>query len=412
MHTARSIAWLFLGLTLVVLIFEALHPAWSYHLRVDADGFYYSRATYFLTHHNLTGLGYNEYQPGAVAFFIALSPALLLSDSRDMYVAALIVMNVLLSLALAGLYKRTTGSDLAVALFAALLLFTGPIVLYRFDLLVGLFMVGAIYCWQKDRPYTAMLLLSSATVMKIYPAFLVPYFLWLAYRQQGWERAFQYVAVFTLGVAGLIAAYAIAFTVPPSQLVADLSIHSLKPVHAESVWATALGWWSKLTTGEFARGQGAFGIFGIDPAAVIGPIGFYNYFWIVPLGLFYGWLFRRAKPHALFDPAICLLIVLLFLIFSKILTPQYLLWFMFFIPLLPAAVQLRPPALVLVTLVLLVTFLSQYLYPLSYNDLLGGFYTTGQPVWLFIVLTIRNILLIATFIVGLKMATKRAAYTA
>lgn len=339
MKQTRMGSWLVLGVVLVVLLLQALHPAWSYHLKSDADGFYYSRAAYFLEHHSLAGLGYNEYQPGAVLFFLSLSPLLMVMDSRVLYVAGLLTVNMVLVVVLAWWYRRVMRHDWAVYIFAGLMLFTGPIVLYRFDLLVGLAVVLALGLWQKGWSVTSMLLLAVATLIKLYPAFLVPYLLLLAYRRERWSTALLYGLVFAVALWLLLGVYGVVLGVTPYQLLADLNIHALKPVHAESVWATGLGWWSRFTTGSFARGAGAYGIFGVAPEYVVGPLWFYNWAWVVPLVLLYIWLARRLKRRPVFEMTACVAIVLIFLVFSKILTPQYLLWALLLLPLVPDVVQ-------------------------------------------------------------------------
>lgn len=57
------------------------------------------------------------------------------------------------------------------------------------------------------------------------------------------------------------------------------------------------------------------------------------------------------------------------------------------------------------------SFLSQYLYPLRYNELLAVFYTSGQQAWLFYLLTARNLLLVGLLglIIGQLKAGARTA---
>lgn len=402
---------LFLGLVIIVLLLQAIHPAWSYHLRSDSDGFYYSRAKYFLEHGNLTSLGYNEYQPGAVMFFLALAPPLLLANNHDVYLATLFAVNIGLICLLAYLIWRATGHITNVWVLGAILLFAGPIVLYRFDLFVSLLVIGAIILWQRSKHTWAAFLLGAATATKIYPVLLVPYALILSYQKQGWRAVAQQAASFTAGLATIILIYMAAFQVSLPQILTDLNINAQKPVHAESVWASFLTIGAKLTTGQYATGQGAFGIYGINPQHIIGGLGFYNYFWLVALALFYFWLSRLPAHSRRWDVHVSMAIILLFLIFSKILTAQYLLWFMLLFPLLriPQPGGSQRQWLIDFWLILLVAFISQYVYPLRYNELLGGFFANGSYVGIFWLLATRNFILIVLtvrWIMAIGIASK------
>ncbi len=393
---------LFLSLTIITLVLLATHPAWSYHLRVDADGFYLSRARYFLVNHNLTGLGYNEYQPGAVLFFLALSPLLLWQNSNNLYLAGLFAANILFIIALAGLYRKFSGNNLSILVFALILLFMGPIVLYRFDLYVVFFTLLSLWFLVKRKAGRAFFLLGIATSIKIYPALLLPYYLLPAVKSRHIKTAAVQTAIFLMGAAAVILLYLLFFQVPPADLITNADVHALKPVHAESLWGTILTLIPWLTTGTYALGKGATGIFGIAPQYTPGPLFFYNFFWLVPLGLYYFWLiFKAPRQISPLLPAIT--IILLFLTFSKILTAQYLLWaFLLFPALTPPTESGNNRETRLWSLgfflILFISLLSQYIYPLRYNELLGVFYTSGNDAWVFWLLALRNCLLLVLFI--------------
>ncbi len=91
-----------------------------------------------------------------------------------------------------------------------------------------------------------------------------------------------------------------------------------------------------------------------------------------------------------------MVILLLFLVTSKILTPQYILWFALLVPLMKVygEPQNQKNWLINLFLLLLTLIFSQYVYPLRYNELLGGFYTNGTWTSIFWILTARNFFLI------------------
>lgn len=400
---------LFLALVIIVLLLQAGHPAWSYHLRSDSDSFYYSRAKYFLEHGNLTSLGYNEYQPGAVMFFLALSLPLVVANNHDVYLTTLFGINIGLICLLAYFIWRATGHIANVWVLGAIVLFAGPIVLYRFDLFVSLLVIGAIMLWQRAKHNWAAFLLGVATATKIYPVLLVPYALILGYQKQGWRAVAKQAASFAAGLAAIILIYMAAFQVSLLQILTDLNINAQKPVHAESVWASLLTIGSKVITGHYVTGQGAFGIFGIASQHIIGGLEFYNYFWLVALALCYLWLARLPASSRRWDIKTSIVIILIFLVFSKILAPQYSLWFMLLFPLLriPQQGKAQRRWLIDFWLILLVAFLSQYIYPLRYNELLGGFFTNGSSTGIFWLLAARNFILVGLAIRFLLAIGKR-----
>ena len=395
-YNFKLVVFLFLVLVIAVLILQAFNIAWRYHLRVDIDGQYVSNARHFLKFHNLNSLGHNEYQPGAVLFFLALSPALLIQDSADYFLLALFASNIFLIAVFAVIYKKISGL-LGLFTFSLLILFTGPIVLYRFDLFTFLFILVAILFWRKNKFNYSLFFLGVATAIKIFPALLAPYFLIISAKNKlGITTILKQIVSYVAGLLSIISIYLVVFGGRLSEIMSSLEIHARKPVHVESVWGSILTIYSKLTSGQYALGAGDVGIFGIAREYTIGLLTFYNYFWIVAIGLLYLWLFLKLRSMVKINYQICSMIVLLFLVFSKILTPQYLLWFMLFFPLLSflTGESERRNWFVNLLLILLASFLSQYIYPLRYNELLAGFYTNGSFSNLFWLLTLRNLILI------------------
>lgn len=389
----KLIACLSLILTLTMLLLQAVHPSWKHHLQVDIAGQYMGHARHFLTDGNLSNIGYNEYQPGAVLFFVALSPILLLTESFEHFLGGLFVANILLLLLNAYLVRKIAGYT-GVLVYSLILLFTGPIILYRFELLVNLFVLTSLYCWIRNRQGFSMFFLAAATFVKIYPALLLPYFMIVGFRQKKWSASLKIFTIFVGSLLLLCVVYSGLFRVSLQDMKDSLAIHSRKPVHVESVWATILTILPTFAGQPFASGQGNWGIFGISPENTLGPIGFYNYAWIAPLGLLYLTVLLLQKKGEL-DFRITLLIPLLFLIFSKILTPQYLLWFALLFPLLqPKDTYEWRDFVINLFLILLAAFLSQYVYPLQYDRLLGTFYQDGSESGIFWILATRNLALV------------------
>src|SRR3989344_4845207 len=197
-------SFLFLALVIIVLLLQAFDLNWRGHLRVDIDGQYISNARHFLKLHNLNSLGNNEYQPGAVLFFAALSPVLLVQDSSESFLLALFTVNIILIIIFAILYKKISGL-LGIFTFSLLILFIGPIILYRFDLFTFLFILIAIWFWQKHKFNLSLFFLGIATIIKIYPVLLVPYFLMISFKNKvGRMELLKQVASYLVGLLSVL----------------------------------------------------------------------------------------------------------------------------------------------------------------------------------------------------------------
>lgn len=386
----KRTAYLSLALTIIVLFLLAQHPWWSGHLHTDVD-VYFQRVDYFLQNGSFENLIGNEYQPGALIFFLAISPILWLQKSITTYQLGLFIVNVWLIIVLAILYK-SYGNFKNVILLSLILLLTGPIVLFRFDLYVMTIVIFSIYLWKKNFQTLAIVFLCYASFVKIFPVIFLPYYLIIAYKNRGLKQTVKILQVYLVSYFVYLGIFSVATGMKPSQIMASFGFIANTPVHTESLWGTLTTLIWMVTTGEFAKGAGSWGIFGIASEFQIGPLWFYNYFWIIPIGLFYLWIFYKMKKNeAKFDVSVCLLVALLFLLFSKILHHQYTLWFMLLIPLLDVKLLLiQARWVIFLFLTLLASILHQYVYPLHYTEWIFNFYTTGSYSYLFWLIALRN----------------------
>ena len=389
-----------LALTIIVLMLLAYHPAWYFHLHTDAN-VYWARANYFLNKWNFEGLVGNEYQPGALIFFITLSPFLLINNTFQTYLSGLFSVNILLMFILVYLYKKY--SDMKnVFLFALILLFTGPIVLFRFDLYVMSILIASFLLWKKNQHIWATVTLAYAALIKIFPIIFLPYYLIIEYKNKGLKNAIKILLIFSVSYFSYITVFSLVTDMNLPLILSSFGFIANTPVHTESTWAilTTLLW--KVASGEFPKGAGAWGIFGIAPQYQIGPLWFYNYFWIIPLVIFYLWLLVKIKSkEVVFDIRVCLSAILLFLLFSKILHHQYTLWFMLLLPLIDWKIifnNLRWTVMIFLTLMM--TFINQYIYPLHFNELGHQFFVNGSFSYLFALIILRNLSL-AVLVIGI-----------
>lgn len=374
------------------IIFEALHPAYYMHLYPDVFAFY-GRASYFWENLNLSGLGYNEYQPGAIMFFITLTPVFLINQSIESFKWALFSANAIFLLLLALILikmRKTTG----VFLMSILLVFLGPILLFRFDLLVILLTIFCFYLWEEKRRDLSMVILAFAAITKVYPIIFLPFLLFQSFRKG--KRFEPIYLFFTFSAAFLtyLLAYTYFFQISLNDTLASFNFHSLKSVATESVWASVIYFFYFLFGQALPGMESAYGINAISRSGVFPTIQFYNYFWILPVGFFYIFYFYKNKSWGKIDYKFLIFILLIFLIFSKVLSNQYLAWFLFMLPLLDIKILLKKTWVINIFLVILTTILHTYIYPLNYSAWLAVLVEQKFDPVLFWTVLVSNFLLI------------------
>lgn len=392
--------FLFTNLVILFLLTLALNSQWRYHLESDAQGFYYPRYTEFIKTHTFANIFHNEYFPGAMFFFLLPGVATYyLPNTYDTYLTGLFIVNILLIWLHVLVYKKV--SFKSPYIFLSILFFSGPLIFYRHDLFVSIFVAISIVILS-TKPQWAAFLLGIATTIKIYPILIAPYYLLVEYKKGRQKTVIYMIACYISGILlPVIVFYLLSPTI--TSITEPLVINAIKPVHVESIWGSLLTLSSLIFNGHWARGLGANGIFGINPNYIYLPLSFYNYFWILPVSLFYLFIYKNSKNH--FQTEIVFLIVLLFEIFSKILTGQYLFWFLLILPL----IKFKRKINVIYTTVLgsLIVLLTQYIYPLHYNELLASFYANGSKPIYYYLLFFRNLLLIVLFIYIFLITFKR-----
>ena len=399
----KTVAILFLALVLTSLVFLSFHHVYFTHLRVDIYGQYLGHAKSFLENHNFAHIGYNEYQPVAVMFFGALSPALKLpGDQVINYVEALYIANIIFAIIGAFLIYAYTRNYTNIFIYALVLLFTGPIILHRFELLVfDLIALGLLF-FVGGRVFLAGTMMGIATLTKIYPILFVPYLLYVSLKgSHPLKKSLSFMGGCIIGVAIVLFLFLVVFQANPTKIRSDLKLHELKPVHAESVWASAITLHNRWVNGIETKGAGDIGIFGIRREDTILPKWVFNYSWMVLIAILYIFLFvktRKQQPFRM-SPNFIYLIMLLFLMSSKIVAAQYLMWFslIFCLQIIPTQENHLKHWIVDLFLILLAAFLSQFIYPLNYDAFLG-YYTQGTHPEMFWILALRNLILAVLFI--------------
>lgn len=396
MTTHGVTAWLGLIGVLGILICQAYHPLWRPHLQVDVVTYQY-RALSFLGEYSWGALRTNEYQPGALWFFALLGWLAANPRTFDAFLTATVLVNSLLIAGHVGLLAAFKHSR-AVPLFLALALMTGPILLYRFELLVSLLVLGSWWALQRGWLTLAAASLGFAVAVKVYPLVLVPIYVAVAVQHEGWRRARGAVIVGLVAVLAPVVLF-LALGGNLSGVLHSLEFHQRKPVGLEAVWAdvviavqSGVGIPVRITPG--------FGVQGLTSDLPLLTNRTLNSIWLVPYGLVLWLIWRTRQHHQFRSPLLPFSALLVFVVFAKVLNPQYLWWFLSFVPL----VVLTPGGRLWWAVAAglgLSAVLSQLVYPLHYTEFVNWFRSgSGSSLWFAVIVT-RNSLLVATTVVAI-----------
>ncbi len=390
-----AVSWCLLAALLVMLFIQAFHPWWRQHLEPDIGAFQ-SRANHFFSNGSWAGMDYNEYQPGALWFFAFLGFLTPSADNYEAFLTAAMLVNAAL-IAAHFAFFRAVGHRYAALFFLAVAAAMGPILLFRFELLVSLLTLVAWMLFQKDRHADAALLLGIATSIKLYPVVLMPVVLMPGFAARDWRGMLHTLLWFFIGLLGPVV-LAIELGLSFDGMLQSLAIHQLKPVGLEGFWGNAITIVQYLA-GIPLRITPNYGVHGLttDLPLLSDPV--LNNFWILPTGAAIIGIFRVGRRRGFTDPGYAFLLLFAFLFFSKVVNPQYLWWAVAFLPFIPLAwfkTSLRKFVILSVMAGLLMT---QVIFPLNYTEYLDWFHGTVASPRLFVIMALRTLLLLVVLCV-------------
>jgi uncharacterized membrane protein len=289
-----------------------------------------------------------EYPPGAFAVFMpptAFGAAHYNAAFKSLMALCGVATLVLLALVLAELRASTTRTRVAVALFALSPIALGPISLNTYDAWPALLTMLALWLFLRGRLLWAFAVLGLAVSAKVYPLVLVPLALRFAWRREGQRRAALGLGVLVLVAAAVIAPFA---AYAPHGVYEAFHAQATRGLQIESAGASFLLVLDRLGL-YHARVVETFGVAGRNLSggsadAVAAALLVLEALAVVTVW----WLYARRdlREHL---PLAFAAAVAGFLAFTKVFSPQYLVWLL---PLVlagggPVAVALLAAALVL-----------------------------------------------------------------
>lgn len=394
-------SFLVLGIVIAILIYLGTFEIYRQHLLYDVS-VYYQRALYFFDHGNLSDVT-NEYMPLASLFFLFFSPVFFWNTSLDSFENAFVFGNGLLIALLGYLIYKQRGCN-ALFFFSAILLAAGPIVLYRFEMLVILTMILALLRFQKGDLIGSGVFLALGTLTKLYPLLLLPYILILTFYKSGLKKIGYYLGVFLLTLCSGILFYFLITQTSIKELRFSLDFHKDKPLGLESMLGGFTHFVNYLQTGNAAPIIARHNTWGVDDANLLLPMPILTYLWIIPVIIFYLWVFFSKQKRASFLFVIAFLTC--FFVFSKLFTPQYWLWVLFLLPFIKFHKSVRVWSLVIFAT--LASGIIQFIYPLHYFDFVAYFYYQNKYFeYLFWIYLVAICYMLITAIIAVLLITKQ-----
>jgi hypothetical protein len=339
-----------------------------------------------------------EYPPGAIPVFVLpslVSPAGDFTRYSQVFEVLMLacgavasgLVGVLLALERASPMRLVAGTLLAGLAPLAL----GPVVLSRFDLWPAALMIAGVTAVVAGRPRSGLALLGIAVAAKVYPVVVFPLAFAYIWRRHGRREA----AVGAAVTGGVVAACLVPFLVlAPDGVWSSFTGQARRPLQIESLGASLVlaahqAWGAAVTVTSSSGSDNLEGELP-DAFAVAQSL-------LVAVALVALWLaFMRgpATPGRLLRYAVAT--VCAFAALGKVLSPQYLIWLIPFVPVVRGRRGVAAACLFLAALVL-----TQLWFPSRYIDLVYGL--DPRATWLVLA---RDLILVA-LLLALALPARR-----
>jgi len=308
-----------------------------------------------------------EYPPFAL-FFFAL-PRLLTSnyDTFALYYHYEVLVFVLIGLLVVYSIARRLGKApwKLMIIYILGILAIGPIIAQQYDIFPAVLAVLAVYFFWLGKHKTSWVLLALGALTKIFPIILAPVFLLYYLRNRQYRYLWSGILVF---VAICLVVVVPVFFYGMGAIRELISYHAQRGLQIESSYssfflvADKLGMISVIPVFNF-------GSWNLDSPLANALATLSTYFLVVLLLIAYGFIYNRMKPgKSQFSRlgAYSILVITIVLVSSKVLSPQYLIWLIPFLPLLSG--KWRYPMIIVFIVVGILTY---YIFPHNYLGLIN-----------------------------------------
>ncbi len=328
-----------------------------------------------------------EYPP--LAFAAELIPSLitkLVSTNPRWYVAVFIAMNAIAASLLIRDCEQLSGIDSneqrgAVRLKAMLAFaLMAPFIAARLDIILVFLILSSAKYLMRGSFTRAQVLLASSVLFKIVPIILSPLYLLMIARRSSWGQSVKSSAYF--GIT-LVLCLGLGMWIIGPEFWSFLRFHSARSLQVESVPGAFLLLISPEARTSLSYNYGADHIMSASALSIAQMLPILS---IVVLGSVIVWMHRylwRAAPSGISSRLLIEFSLILFCVFilcSKVFSPQYCMW------LFPGIILLHDRRLLWLSFVIL--FVTSFTFMFLYAQLLDG------ELWVIALVNIRNLLLV------------------
>lgn len=277
---------------------------------------------------------YKDYFPDQFpgAFLVYLLPRFFTSDFYLYVLIFSFLMGALFFIHLFILVKKWEKTKkektwgLFLILSSALIL---PLALMRFDLVPTILAFLALIFLLKNSSFWPEIFLALGTVVKVFPGFLLPLFVLHFWLRREKERAMKGVLIYFLVMAVFLALFVLPGGI--KGLLYVFNYHLLRPIEVGSLPASVLffGVFLGKTVNTF-NNFFSWNVTVLGWDEIVAKIS--SVLWLSTIFLSYFWFYLKTKTQS--SPPqrefiiikACLLVILVFMAFNKVFSPQYLIW--------------------------------------------------------------------------------------
>ncbi len=340
-----------LAIVLVAAVWGVLHVGWYAHGQITDYGVYQAYGDSIVTHHDVPYRDFSvEYPPAALPVFVV--PSLLEPyNYRHVFQALMFLCDVGLVLGVGAIAGRRAAVLAAVAPLAL-----GSVVLSRYDLWPAALAVLAVATLVRGRLGISALLLGTAFAAKLWPVALVPVALvWLA-RTHGARAAAGWAA----GAAATAAARFVPFVVlSPGGTAHSFHVELARPLQLESLGGAILiaRHLSAGTTLHLTSSYGSQNLTGPGAHAAAIATSIAGVLALASACIIFARGPATVERFVTYAAASIVAVVA----FGKVFSPQYMIWLIPFVVLVPSLRGVAASLLLFAALVL-----TQLWFPSNY----------------------------------------------
>ena len=349
-----------------------------------------------------------EYPPLSLVFFCI--PRIFFSDPFSYNVGYVIMIY---AITVAGLVLvRRTAEELKVnqvwtmTVYSVLIALMLEYVADRYDIIPAVMTIGAFYLLIRNRAPASFVLLGLATMTKLYPILLAPFFATKYLMNRDWKGLSLVVVWFVAGVA-IVAVP--AYLLDPGMITGFLGYHSARPLEIDSLAATLIYPLSMLDLTEvWIQPATAVGSYGSDnlrgplcdavaplltPIMAVLLVVLALWFWKLRSGM------ERVDERVFATSAAIVVALMIFILVGKVLSSQYLIWIIPFLAVALATMQDRELKWRVFWTAVIALVITQINFAYTFGVTGGGESITSLSM---IMVLIRNIVLVAMTVMLIK----------